>query len=115
MLLGFADGDFDGRRRWWWCGGGFFEFLVLVDDGLDGVAEEFSDDVFEVAEDIGEAGVEVAVDFDFGDLDVGAVGGICEGCDGFGAAVDDILGGAFDEDLADEVGFGELGARGEVW
>mgnify|MGYP005988313611 CR=1 FL=1 len=65
---------------------------MLVDDGLDGVAEEFTDNVFEVAEDVGEAGVEMAVDFDLGDLDVGAVGGIGEGGDGFGAAVDDILG-----------------------
>lgn len=88
---------------------------MLVNDGLDRVAEEFANDVFEVAEDVREAGVEVAVDFDLGDLDVGAVGRIGEGGDGFGAAVDDIFGSTFDEDFADEVGLGQLGAGGEVW
>lgn len=88
---------------------------MLVDDGLDGVAEEFTNDVLEVAEDVREAGLEMTIDFDFGDLDVGTVGRVGESGDGFGAAVDNILGGAFDEDFANEVGLGKLGAGGEVW
>lgn len=111
VLLGFADCDFDGRRR----GRGVVGlFLVVLDDGLDRVAQELADDVLEVAEDVGEARVEVAVDFDLGDLYVGAVCGVGELGDGFGAAAYDIFGEAFDEDFADEIGFGELGAGREV-
>lgn len=88
--------------------------LVAVDDGLDGVAQELADDVLEVAEDVGEAGVEVAVDFHLGHLHLGPVGGAGELGDGFCAAADDILGEALDEDFANEVGLGEGGAGREV-
>lgn len=93
-------------------GGGLL--AVAVDDGLNRVAQELADNVLDVAEDVGEAGVEVANDADLGDGDVGPVDGASEGADGLGAALDDVLGRALDEDLADEVGLGELGARGEV-
>lgn len=78
--------------------------LMAVDDGLDRVAQEFADDVLEVAEDVGEAGFKVAVNLDLGDLHVRAVGVACEGDGGFGTTIDDVLGDAFDKDLADEVG-----------
>lgn len=111
VLLGFADCNFDGRRR---ERGVVGLFLVVLDDGLDGVAQELADNVFEVAKDVGEARVEVAVDFDLGNLHVGAVCGVSELGDGFGAAANDVFGVAFYEDLADKVGFGEFGAGGEV-
>lgn len=124
MLLGLADGDLDGGRGvdgdGLAAGGGglgvglFLQLGLAVDDGLDRVAEELADDVLEVGEDVGEAGGEVAVDADVGDLGAGPVGGAGEGGDGAGAAVDDVAGLALDEDLADEVGLGELGAGGEV-
>lgn len=91
-----------------------FAFADLaLDDGLDGVAEELADDVLKVAEDVGEAGVKVAFDFDLGDLYLRPVGGSGEGLDGEAAAVDDVLSDAFDEDFADEVGLGEFGSGGE--
>lgn len=111
VLLGFAYCDFDGMG---WRGGVVGLFLVVLDDGLDGVAQELADNVLEMAEDVGEARVEVAVDFDLGNLYVGSVCGVSELGDGFGAAAYDIFGEAFYKDFADEVGFGELGAGGEV-
>lgn len=114
-LGGLANGDLDGGH-----GGGVGAGLgsraladLALDDGLHRVAEELADNVLEVAEDVGEAGGEVALDVDLGDLDLGPVGGAGEGLDGAAAAVDDVLGDALDEDFADEVGFGELGAGGE--
>jgi hypothetical protein len=111
VLLGFADCDFDGRRR---SRGVVGLFLVVLDDGLDRVAQELADDVLEMAEDVREACVEVAVDLDLGDLDVGSVCGVGELGDGFGAAANDVFGEAFYEDFTDEVGFRELGAGREV-
>lgn len=67
-----------------------------------------------MAEDVGEAGVEVSVNLDLRNLDVGTIGGAGEGNNSLGAALDDVLGVAFDEDFADVVGFGELGAGREV-
>lgn len=111
VLLGFADCDFDGRGR---RRGVVGLFLVVLYDGLDGVAQELADNVLEMAEDVGEARAKVAVNFDLGDLDIRSVCGAGELGDGFSAAAYDIFGEAFDEDFADEVGFGELGAGGEV-
>lgn len=68
-----------------------------------------------MAEDVGEAGVEVAVNFDFGNLGIGAVGGAGEGGDGFCAALNDVLCVALDKDLPNEIGFGEFSAGREVW
>jgi hypothetical protein len=111
VFLGFAYCDFDGRggRR-----GVVGLFLMVLDDGLDGVAQELADNVLEMAEDVREARVEVAVDFDLRDLDVGSVCGAGKLGDGFDAAAYDIFGEAFDKNFADEVGFGELGAGREV-
>lgn len=67
-----------------------------------------------MAEDVGKAGVEVSVNLDLRDLDVGTIGGAGEGNNGLGTALDDVLGVASDEDFADVVGFGEFGAGGEV-
>lgn len=88
--------------------------LMVVDDRLDRVAQELADNVLEVAEDVGKAGLEVAVDFHLGHLHLGAVGGAGELGDGFCTAADDILGDALDEDFAYEVGLGEGGAGREV-
>lgn len=110
VFLGLADGHLDGGRG----RRGVRLPLVPVNDSLDRVAEELADNVLDVAQDVGEAGVEVADDVDLGDGGVGPVGGAGEGRDGFGAARDDVLGGTFDEDLADEVGLGELRAGREV-
>lgn len=111
VLLGLADGDFDGRRD---RGHGVWLFLVSLDDGLHGVAEELADNVLDVAENVGEAGVEVAHDVDLRDGHVRTVGGAGERGDSFGAPRDDIPGGALDEDFAYEVGFGEFCSRREV-
>lgn len=56
-----------------------------------------------MAEDIREAGVQVAVDLDLGDLGLGPVGGAGEGGDGLCAALNDGFGVALDEDFADEI------------
>jgi hypothetical protein len=111
VLLGFAYCDFDGRGR---RGRVVGLFLVALDDSLDGVAQELTDNVFEVAEDVGEARAEVAIDFDLGHLYSWGVCSAGELSDGFGAAAYDVLGRAFYEDFADKVGLGELGAGREV-
>lgn len=105
MFLGLAYGDFDAGRRF-----RRVLFLVAFDDGLDGVAEQLADYVFDVVEDVGKAGVKVAYEADFWDWHVGAVGRPGEGRDGFGTALNDISSGAADEDFADEVGLGDFGA-----
>lgn len=87
---------------------------VALYNGLHRVAQELADNVLEVVENIGEAGGEVALDADLGDGGGGPVRGAGEGLDGTGAAGDDVLGDAADEDLAYEVGFGKLGAGREV-
>lgn len=110
VLGRLGDCDLDGSG----VVGGTAVGAVAVDDGLYRVAQELADDVLEVAEDVGEAGLEMALDADVGDLDVGRVGGAGNLLDGLGAGLDDRLGVAFDEDFADEVGLGELGAGGEV-
>jgi len=38
----------------WWVREGFGGGFLSFDDGLDAVSEEFTDDVFEVGEDVGE-------------------------------------------------------------
>jgi hypothetical protein len=115
VLLCLANGDLNGWRHRGGRDGAVLQLLLVpLDDGLDRVAQELADDVLEVAEDVGEAGGEVAVDLDIRDLDAGSVGGAGQGADGGGAALDDVLCYALDEDLADEVGLGELGAGGKV-
>lgn len=104
-----ADCDLDGRRLALPALG-----LVVLDDGVHGVAEELANNVLEVVQDVGEAGGEVALDADLGDGDAWAVGRAGEGLDGVTAARDDVASDAAYEDFADEVGLRELGARGEV-
>jgi hypothetical protein len=86
---------------------------MLLGDGLHRVAQQLADDVLEVAEDVGEVGVEVAVDADLGEGDVGPVGALQDLADRVAAARDDVLGDALEEDLADELGLGELRAWGK--
>ena len=56
----------------------------------------------------------MAVDLDLRNGYVGAVGGSGQGAYTFCTALHNVLGDALDENLADEVGLGELGAGGEV-
>jgi hypothetical protein len=86
---------------------------VLLGHGLHRVAQQLADDVLEVAEDVGEVGVEVAVDADLGQGYVRTVGPLQDLADGVAAACDDVFGDALEEDGADEFRLGELGPRGE--
>jgi hypothetical protein len=105
VLRGFADRDFDGGRGWW----GGRALLLLLDDGLDGVPQELADDIFEVVEDVWEGGVEVALEFDFGENGGGSISGGGEGLDLLPAAGDDFFSVAFEEYLADKLGLGRFG------
>ena len=64
-----------------------------------------------MAEDVGEVGVEVAVDADLGERDVRPVGALQDLADRVAATGDYVFRDAFEEDFADELGVGELGAR----
>lgn len=77
---------------------------MLFDDSLDGVLEEFVDNIFEVVEDVREVGGEVVFDFDFGDGIVWVMDGMCEGLCGGVVVLDYVFGDIFDEDFVDEVG-----------
>ncbi len=68
-----------------------------------------------MAEDERKVGFEVAIDLDPGDDYVWSVGALRDRADGLPAPLDYVLGNALEEDLADELGLGELGARGEPW
>ena len=57
VLRRFTYGNF---YRWWGAG---FTF-VFLHNGLDGVAEQFTDDVFEMGEDIGKCGGEMTIEVD---------------------------------------------------
>jgi hypothetical protein len=80
MLLVFTDGDLHRRR--------FHvvrirvKFLVSIDDGLDRVAKELTDDVLEMAENIGERSIKMAIHRDIRDLDVGTIGSPSKSGDG---------------------------------
>ena len=69
VLWGLADEHVDRG----WQGGGVGARPVL-DDGLHAVAQQLADDVLEVAGDVGEGRVEVALEADGGELDRGPVG-----------------------------------------
>lgn len=109
MLGTLADCYLDGGR----FVGRLFRFLVVLNDGLDGVTQELADDVLEVAEDVREGSFQVAVDFYLGDGGDGAVGALGYLAYCMTAALDDFFGDAFEEDFAYEFGFGEFGAGGE--
>ena len=66
-----------------------------------------------MAQDVREVGVEVAVDVDLRDRRVRPVCLLGYLPDGTPAPLDNFLGYAFEEDLADEFGFGELRAGRE--
>lgn len=85
--------------------------IVVVDDGLDRVPEQLADDVLEVAEDVGEGRLEVALDSDLGHLHVRAVGGAREVPHRAAAPLDHVLGHALEEDLANELRLGERRPR----
>lgn len=115
ILGALAYGDFDGRY--------FIRLvrsrvrlplaLVLLHDALHRVPQQLADDVLEMAQDVREVGVEVAVDVDLRDRRVRPVRVLGYLPDRVPAPLDDFLGYAFEEDLADEFGLGELGAGRE--
>ena len=110
VLGRLGDGDIDGRGAFGWVA----MCDVAVDDGLDRVTQELADDVLEVAEDEGEIGIKVALDADIGYLDVWGIDRASNLLYSVRTALDDVLGVALDEDLADKVGLGELSPWGEV-
>ena len=110
-MVGYADYDVLGcfAHGYFDWGRGFRRVVfVVVDDGLDGVAKEFTDNVFEMGEDVGEGGGEVTGEIDCWEEGFGwEVGGY--GC---GDAGDDRGRRAFEEDFADEIGVVGRGVRG---
>jgi hypothetical protein len=64
-----------------------------------------------VVEDVGEGGVEVALELELWEDGGRPVGGRGERLDLLAAAGDDLLGVALEEDLADELGLGGFGVR----
>jgi hypothetical protein len=93
VLRGFADQDLDGRQF------GVFG-LALLDDGLDRVAQELTNNVFKMAQNVWKSRVEVAVDFDFGDINVRAIGVLDQLLHRLAAIFDYLLCVAAQEDLA---------------
>lgn len=85
MLRGLADQHID--RRWF----GIFG-LALFDDGLYGIAQKLSKDVFQMTQDVGKRGVEVSVDVDLGYVDMRAVCALDEFLGSLAARLDDLFG-----------------------
>lgn len=86
---------------------------VVLDDGLYRVPQELADDILQVCEDVWECHVQMAVDADLGDRGVRPVSGANEVLCGMSAPLDDVPRYALQEDLADELGLGQLGAGRE--
>ena len=96
VLRRFADQDLD--RRW-------VARIVSssFDDSLDRVPQQLADDVLQVAQDVGERGLEVALEFDFWYGAIGTVRFSSESLGCLAAPLNHFLGVAAEEDLADEV------------
>jgi hypothetical protein len=73
---------------------------ALLDDGLDGVAQKFADDVLEMTEDVGECRIKMTIHLDFRDLDVRAVGVLDEFLGCFSTVFDYLFRITAQEDLA---------------
>jgi hypothetical protein len=93
VLVGFADEDLDRR----WCG---VFGRALLDDGLYRVPQQLADDVLEMAENVWEGSLEMAVHFDLWDLDVGAVCAPDQLLRRLSTVLDDFFGVASQKDLA---------------
>jgi hypothetical protein len=93
VLVGFADEHLD-RRRFGVLG------CTLLDDGLDRVPQQLANYVLEVAKDVREGRLEMAVHFDLGDLDIRAVCASDQLLGGLSAILDDFFGIASQENLA---------------
>ncbi len=109
MLGGFADGYFDGG---WGVGPASRRRLLALNDGLDAIAEKLSNYVFEVRENVGERGFEVAIEFEGWERDGGTIGVGGKLNYSVVAAGDDFVRRAFEEDFANE--FGVWGNGGSV-
>ena len=108
VLLGLADGDLDGRGRRLRLALGVgvgARLGVGVEDGRDRIPQQLADDVLQVAEDVGEGRVQVALDPDLGDGHVRPVGRPRQVPHRVPAPLDHVPGGALQEDLPDELGF----------
>jgi hypothetical protein len=112
VLVGFADEHLD-----WWRLGVFG--CALLDDGLYRVAQQLANNVLEVAEDVRECSLEMAVHFDLGDLDIRAVCTPDQLLRGLSTIFDNFFGIASQEDLANgflvvqQLGVGKVPGRVE--
>ena len=107
MLRSLADEHLDWRRL------GIFG-RTLLDDSLNRVAQQFANDVLEVAEDVWEGGIKMAVNLDLWDLNLGTICASDQFLRSFPAVVYDFFCIAPQEDLADrllivqQLGVGEV-------
>lgn len=93
MLRRFANQHLDGRQR-------RIFGLALLDDCLNRISQQFANDVFEVAEDIREGGLQVAVHFDLWDGYVRTVSAPDQLLRSFSAVLDNFFGVAAKKDFA---------------
>lgn len=82
----------------WWFGS-----AVFSNDCLYRVPDEFSDNVLQMAFNIGEGSIKMALDADVGNLNMGAVCSLDQFLGGLAAALNNFLCVAFQEDFADGV------------
>jgi hypothetical protein len=82
--------------HWWELG--IFR-LALLDDGLDGVAQQLADDVLEMAEDVWKGRIEMAIHLDFWDVHVRTVGAFDQLLHRLPTVFHDFFGVAAQEDL----------------
>ena len=111
MLRALANCHFNGWRRSVGIRVLVLTALVLLDHCLHRVAQQLPNDILKVAENIRETSLQVTVNIDLGDGNIRPVGALRNIPNGFPAALDNILGYTLEKDLANELGFRELGTR----
>lgn len=111
VLGRFANRHFDGWRRVR-CACTFTQ--AALNYTLHSIAQKLADDVLHMTENKRKIGVEVTRELDLRQDDVVAVGGAGKGPNSTTAALDDIGGIAFEEDVADELSIGDFDAWVEV-
>lgn len=94
MLRSFADQDLD-----WW-GLRVLGFSLLY-DSLYRVAQQFADNVFEVAQDVWERRIQVTVDLDLGNLDMRTVSTPDQLLSSLATRLNDLFRVASQKDLSD--------------
>jgi len=108
VLGGLANQDFNRRRPG-------TVWFALLNDGLNGVAEKFSNDVLQVALDVGESGIDVTVDVDVRNLNMPTVGSFDQFLGSLAAALDDFLCITFEEYFTDGVHMRVMRMREVPW